>query len=262
MSTVFVGGSRHVSRLPELAKTRLNNVVESRFPVVVGDANGADTAAQAYLSRRHYDHVTVFCSGPACRNNLGHWPIRHVAPPAGVQGFQFYAAKDREMAHIADFGLMIWDGKSPGTILNILRLVQAGKKGVLLDARDDAVTTFKTPADWNRFLAGCPADLRLDLQARATADEQQLLDLTPEAFFDQPADTVLEADLTVEINAALATANPTAVAELLGMSQVAKDTGLAREGLYRALSANGNPEFATVLKVIRSLGLRLAVGPE
>jgi hypothetical protein len=40
----------------------------------------------------------------------------------------------------------------------------------------------------------------------------------------------------------------------------AKDTGLSREGLYRSLSADGNPEFATILKVIKALGLSLHVG--
>ena len=44
-----------------------------------------------------------------------------------------------------------------------------------------------------------------------------------------------------------------------GMSQLARDTGLAREGLYRALSPEGNPEFATVMKVIKALGLKLGV---
>ena len=42
-----------------------------------------------------------------------------------------------------------------------------------------------------------------------------------------------------------------------GMTQVARDAGLSRESLYRALSAEGNPSLATVLKVIRALGLRL-----
>jgi DNA-binding phage protein len=41
------------------------------------------------------------------------------------------------------------------------------------------------------------------------------------------------------------------------MSQVAKDAGLSRESLYRALSAEGNPSFATVLKVAKALGVRL-----
>ena len=42
-----------------------------------------------------------------------------------------------------------------------------------------------------------------------------------------------------------------------GMTKVAAETGLGRESLYKALSPGGNPEFATVLKVMRALGLRL-----
>jgi len=47
------------------------------------------------------------------------------------------------------------------------------------------------------------------------------------------------------------------IARAKGMSQVAKDTGLSRESLYRALSVDGNPSFATVLKVAKALGVRL-----
>ena len=47
------------------------------------------------------------------------------------------------------------------------------------------------------------------------------------------------------------------IARARGMSQLARDTGLAREGLYKALSPDGNPEFATIMKVIKALGLKL-----
>lgn len=47
------------------------------------------------------------------------------------------------------------------------------------------------------------------------------------------------------------------IARARGMTQLAKETGLTREGLYTALSAKGNPSFATVIKVTRALGLRL-----
>lgn len=50
-----------------------------------------------------------------------------------------------------------------------------------------------------------------------------------------------------------------AIARSEGMTEVAKATGLTRASLYKALSADGNPEFATVLKVIRALGLKLTV---
>lgn len=47
------------------------------------------------------------------------------------------------------------------------------------------------------------------------------------------------------------------IARASGMSQVARDTGLGRESLYKALSPTGNPEFGTVMKVVAALGLRL-----
>lgn len=47
------------------------------------------------------------------------------------------------------------------------------------------------------------------------------------------------------------------IARAKGMTQVARDAGLSRESLYKALSENGNPSFATVLKVARALGVRL-----
>ncbi len=50
------------------------------------------------------------------------------------------------------------------------------------------------------------------------------------------------------------------IARARGMTRLARETGMTREGLYNALSGKGNPEFATILKVIRALGLRLHVG--
>ncbi|HZH10578.1 MAG TPA: addiction module antidote protein [Microvirga sp.] len=51
------------------------------------------------------------------------------------------------------------------------------------------------------------------------------------------------------------------IARAKGMSQLARETGLSRESLYRSLSAEGNPELATVVKVMKSLGLRLSAVP-
>jgi probable addiction module antidote protein len=47
------------------------------------------------------------------------------------------------------------------------------------------------------------------------------------------------------------------VARARGMAQLAKETGISREGLYKALSGDGNPSLATVLKVVKALGLKL-----
>jgi probable addiction module antidote protein len=47
------------------------------------------------------------------------------------------------------------------------------------------------------------------------------------------------------------------IARARGMAQVARDSGISREGLYKALSQDGNPSFGTILKVVKALGLQL-----
>jgi hypothetical protein len=169
--TVFIGGSRNVPRLSPQAQERLTNVVQVGAQVIVGDANGADKAVQRFLSEHKYRRVTVFCSGEECRNNLGHWETRHIDPPKDAKGFDFYAAKDRVMAIEADYGLMIWDGKSAGTILNILRLLRAGRKAVLINSPEKTATNFKTLTDWANFFSSCTPGFRDDIRKRATPAE-------------------------------------------------------------------------------------------
>lgn len=73
-----------------------------------------------------------------------------------------------------------------------------------------------------------------------------------------------EADMAAYLEAALEQGDASLVAAALGdiarargMAQIARETGLGRESLYKALSPEGNPEFDTILKVVRALGLRL-----
>ena len=73
-----------------------------------------------------------------------------------------------------------------------------------------------------------------------------------------------EDEMAAYLEAALEDGDPALVTAVLGdiarakgMSEIARKTGLGRESLYKALSPEGNPEFATVLKVVHSLGLKL-----
>ncbi len=77
-----------------------------------------------------------------------------------------------------------------------------------------------------------------------------------------------EEDMVAYLEAALEEGDSTLVAAALGdiarakgMSQVAREAGLGRESLYKALSPEGNPEFATILKVVAALGLQLHAAP-
>ena len=73
-----------------------------------------------------------------------------------------------------------------------------------------------------------------------------------------------EEDMAAYLEAALSEGDPSlvvqalgAIAKARGMARIAIDTGLRRESLYKALSPDGNPEFNTVLKVVKALGIRL-----
>ena len=75
-------------------------------------------------------------------------------------------------------------------------------------------------------------------------------------YLDAVIEDALEHDDTSLIAAALGD-----VARAKGMKEIAEQTGLSRESLYRALSAEGNPTLATLQGVLKTLGLRLAVAP-
>ncbi|MBW8356858.1 MAG: putative addiction module antidote protein [Pseudomonas sp.] len=94
--------------------------------------------------------------------------------------------------------------------------------------------------------------------------------LTPVTRFDAaeylktPEDMVAYLDACFEEDAGdgkLIRAALNDIARARGMTQVARDTGLGRESLYKALGSQGNPEFATIIKVMKALGLKLHVSP-
>ncbi len=86
--------------------------------------------------------------------------------------------------------------------------------------------------------------------------------------WDPAAHLTTEADMAAYLEAALEEGDSALVAAALGdiarakgMSHVAREAGLGRESLYKALSPGGNPEFATILKVVAALGLQLHAAP-
>jgi hypothetical protein len=143
---VFIAGSRRLSQLNKDVRRRIDNVVDKGFTVIVGDANGVDKAVQQYLSSRNYRDVVVFCMEGACRNNIGNWPTRTItAADPGRRDFAYYSTKDRAMAEEADYGLMLWDGRSRGTLTNIDALVREGKPVVVYVAPDRSFFTLRQP---------------------------------------------------------------------------------------------------------------------
>ena len=125
---IFIAGPRAISKLDEAVKNRLYGIYKHNYTVLVGDANGVDKAVQQYFLNLKYSDIIVYASNGKARNNLGHWQVESVSVPPDVTGFNFYVAKDNAMADCADYGFMIWNGKSKGTLNNIISLLNGDKK--------------------------------------------------------------------------------------------------------------------------------------
>ena len=171
MAMIFLGGSRDIFELPVPAIERIGAIVAAEHGVLIGDAPGADAEMQSLLAGYNYEHVGVFHAAVEPRNNLGDWAAYHIPPPEGAQGFAVHAEKDREMARRADFGLMVWDGASPGTCLNILRLAVIGSPCVVYDTMRGRMAAIHNVMDWQALVRHAGTDVRHALEARMAADE-------------------------------------------------------------------------------------------
>ncbi|GAA4134583.1 hypothetical protein ACFFTN_13230 [Aminobacter aganoensis] len=175
MAMIFLGGSRDLFELPPPAIERIGSIVAQEHGVLIGDAPGSDAEMQGLLAGYNYEHVGVFHARAEPRNNLGDWAAYHIPPPDGAKGFAIHAEKDREMARRADFGLMVWDGASPGTCLNILRLAVIGSPCVVYDMMRGRVATVHTIGDARAMLDEAGGEVRRAIEARMSEDERLAL---------------------------------------------------------------------------------------
>lgn len=154
MTVVFIGGSRAVSRLNTAVLERLDDLIQKKCQIFIGDANGADKAVQQHFADRNYRHVTVFCMG-ICRNNVGDWEVRKIEAHSSRKDFMYYATKDVAMAREAKCGVMLWDGKSKGTLHNIVNLIGANKKVLVYFSPEKSFYKLSTAEDVDALLLRC-----------------------------------------------------------------------------------------------------------
>lgn len=151
--TVFIAGSRSLSRLNSEVKNRIDSIIRKGFTVILGDANGIDKAVQCYLSRKHYRKVTVFYMEGTCRNNVGHWPTQVItAGESSRRDFTYYSTKDRAMVEEADYGLMLWDRRSRGTLRSIVDLVRRSKTVVVYISPERSFHILHRPEELDELL--------------------------------------------------------------------------------------------------------------
>lgn len=186
MTTVFIAGSISISHLHEKVQERISNIVSSDLNVVVGDADGADTSIQECLRSYRASKVTVYCTGEAPRNNVANWPVHHVQSKARAKSRAFFTAKDVEMAKNSDFGLMVWDCKSTGTLSNVIELLKEKKKSVVFVNKHKDFVTVGDQSGLNQLLhfmsqhARAKAEEKIGLSAKIAELNQESL------FLDTP----------------------------------------------------------------------------
>jgi hypothetical protein len=159
MNSVFIGGSRRLGRMNAELSQRLDNIIEKQLPVLVGDANGFDRAAQTYLAEHGYPLVVVYCTAGECRNNVGEWPVHAVEYPGRNRGLEFYTAKDDAMLRDADYALFAWDGKSKGTLRNICKMAEQGKPCVVYISTVKKFVTVRNTKDASALAGDMSAEV-------------------------------------------------------------------------------------------------------
>lgn len=125
---IFISGSISITKLPASVVKKIDSIITKRFLILIGDANGIDLTVQKYLYKKKYENVEVYYAGGSIRHNVGGWKTKGILAKNNEKGRDLYTLKDIEMAKDADYGLMVWDGESKGTLNNIQLMNKLNKK--------------------------------------------------------------------------------------------------------------------------------------
>ena len=138
---IFIAGAKVIRCLDEAVIQKLDSIYQKGYDVLVGDCDGVDSSVQKYYAGLNYSKVTVYASNGIVRNQL--------------KGFDFYQQKDIAMAEDADYGFMIWDGNSKGTLNNIVNLLFRNKKVLVYLAPYQKMISVKSFDDMDQLIKMC-----------------------------------------------------------------------------------------------------------
>ena len=136
---VFVSGSISIKTLPQIAVEELHKFIAKEVAFIIGDAYGVDASVQLFLKELKYNNLIVYYAGQTIRHNYGNWPTINLIASNNEKGRELFTIKDIQMSLDADFGLMIWDQKSKGTLNNI-RLMKAQNKPFIVISNNEFIS--------------------------------------------------------------------------------------------------------------------------
>lgn len=152
---IFIAGAKSINSLDAFVQKKLMSICQKNYDVVVGDCYGVDSLVQKFYANVGYRNIEIFASNGKARNNVGNWTVHNVPVPASVRGFEFYKQKDIAMANTADYGFMIWDGESKGTLNNMINLISRNKPVMVYLINQKKVLTVENTEDLNELLRNC-----------------------------------------------------------------------------------------------------------
>ncbi|MBR2471917.1 MAG: hypothetical protein IKB55_04455 [Clostridia bacterium] len=152
---IFIAGAKSIKNIDDNIKQKLLSIAKKNYDVLVGDCHGIDSAVQNYFNILKYPKVTIYASNGKARNNLGNWSIQNVPVEEGTVGFEFYRKKDVAMANEADYGFMVWDGKSKGTLNNIISLTNQNKVVLLYLIKHKKMLKIQTSEELSALISKC-----------------------------------------------------------------------------------------------------------
>jgi hypothetical protein len=181
-----------VTEIARALSTRLNvpmfDNILVKLPAPAGQPQLKDLvgkeAIQSALLQLGAENVTVYCSGNNPRNNIGGWPVEKVHSTQTPGSRAFFVAKDTKMANAANYGLMIWDAKSTGTLSNVIELLNHERSSrVFVNKKHKFITVsdadgLKQLAEIMSEGARAKAEDKINLSARIAAIKHKQLQLS------------------------------------------------------------------------------------
>jgi len=153
MKSIFISGSLRIKNINKLVVDRIDNIIKEQFTILIGDADGVDVSIQQILADKSYENVVVYCTGDTPRNNIGRWQVVTVETKHKPKTRLYFTAKDLEMAKHCDYGLMIWDSKSTGTLSNVYELLKYQKISIVFVNKLKKFIQVKEAQDFENLLS-------------------------------------------------------------------------------------------------------------
>ncbi|MGL6023894.1 MAG: hypothetical protein ACRC0F_04695 [Cetobacterium sp.] len=149
---IFIAGAIKIKDLKSMVLEKLDGIIEKKFEVLLGDAEGIDSSVQKYFKSKEYKNVKIYCTNNKARNNFGNWEVINAFAKENETGRAFYTVKDKKMALDSDIGFMIWNGESEGTLNNMINLLVSNKKVCLFLDKENRLLLLKKLEDLEKII--------------------------------------------------------------------------------------------------------------